>query len=1477
MVVKGIVLLLVVLLGRVWTLIHTGRDVYNDENSMEISALPSQTFDDLDELDQRIGHCHLKPLNITVSRSVVNVEEWSDEKDDNVFYRLEVQWIQPNATVSNANLTAWLMQNIALPVRDQCSLLKLKACQRDLRTPVCVCGEWEPQCGKITDIEVMEVGNDNPSYALTWKVEDQACVHRYELLVGSSVIPLDIPFVGMSGLQAGKKYRVVLKIICINASKVQHLLEIYVKSPVKRTTLNPWRCGLEFYVQHRNEIGEVINDNPKTFQIYHIARPFTTRKVCSKYGRKESYKTKTHGKQSVSDTNFQPTRVPVDVSTPQFPLDAFPKPSHIELPSNAIPKVLSSIPPLCPGLRTRSSSGDVIIKPQTVGPVRDLRANTDLDRSVLLTWRPPKEGAACVKEYLITWSSESATIDASRTVYNVTNLEPCMTYEFTVNAIDHTNDKGTPESISATVRELQQLSQVTELELNEVEPRSLSVKWKPPTNGTFCVESYRVVAWYNNPANSADVTEVFSNTTTDQHVTFGEVIACMSYTVQVIPISISKHDGLNEIGTIKTKERTILFYHVEPIRAIALSSRSLELSTMLHSENNNNCLLVTVAFNCTKMVEGVPVPESQVIKEFVIPNGNTTFEGIVEPLVPYSTYECNAKIQNIAGWSDPTPAYTFVTAEDVPESPSVIELIGKNRSIGIIWKAPTVKNGVVVRYRIHVRMVAPEYPLPKLCAPLEEFNETVDLRDEVNPDESRSWDGIEFEHVVAKLNPYTLYMVQVAAATGAGFGPYTEPVEVITLPDVSNVTASFRIDKIEGPELNQPYKSSVWFGWDLPCGLNGRLKRFVGEMYGIREQDPSNPHALTWEVNVGEEEEILDVYSYVEDRLKPEYNYTVAIRVEVAAVEELSDEVKVQFESPAGIPSIDQKEEWFNVDVFEAPNPTNTARIMLGNITLTSDIGSIRYMALLVSERLCQPDPTPRTDFINSTGGTQWPSVSDWYLANEKRCAEQYQTTPKFWNPMARGQRATTDREAAGLIEYVIGKENCDRGQEYCNGPLKPGTEYALIVRIFSRSGYTDSEMQVFRTDSLIKVGLIVSAVLACLVLAFLGGLFVVWRKQRLLLPAQQTRGAPTEEPADIPVKNFPHQYDELFQSNREKVSKEFQAINYFSDFALQDTVSFQSARENERKNRYVNILPYDSNRVLLDSNEDGEEGEYGANDYINASFIEGYKYQREYIATQGPKQETCADFWRMVLQYEIESIVMLTQPIDHDKNKCCQYFPRFDQYTDYGDIRVKCTQELNLSLYYKRLFLVSKGNLTKAVFHYHFLEWPDHSCPASTADLIKFSKIVRAERKSYAIPLVVHCSAGVGRTGTFIALDIVLQRLQQEKKINVYDTVKQLRRQRVKMVQTLDQYTFLYQCCMEYVSKSNRKKPKTSNIEIIRRDEKGKQHYPDVILEVEQQHIAVGNGGKPLFNIKFPKSVNAGGLANVSFAPNEIESDKSV
>ncbi|XP_049539452.1 phosphatidylinositol phosphatase PTPRQ [Anopheles darlingi] len=1358
--------------------------------------------------------------------------EWLGEPDLTAKHFYNITWIDSSVGRKvNRSGGIYKLTTFALPTRNWCEIVELSVCRGDWRkSQPCVCGIWTPPVDALNAVTAVKVSDGG--YIVSWK--PSKCVKKYELRPG--------------------------------------YLTLQSTNPVAVKMFNVRDCQWNRFVVEVVMQNGVIGQQEVQFYGYpQLADPQQAICVISKIrNATELWKVSTlelsKGELSIAQLEHYMTscRTPTTVEYLDLCSVQSVQRSNQVRKADALPHV---IPPFCP--MSAAHPGDVTVKPTIIGEVRDLRANTDLDRTVILSWRPPREGKVCVKEYIITWASESEIVDAERTTYTVTNLEPCTTYNFTVSAIDHSNAKGTPSSVEARVREIEQLSEVVELELYEVEPRSLSAKWKPPLNGTNCVQSYRVAAWYNSPED-ASVVLVFSNTTTDQHVTFGEAIACMSYMVQVIPISFQNKDGRNEIAPLKTKERTILPYHVEPIRAIGVRSRSLELSTKLQSDNNNNCLLVSVRFNCTIVPEAEDsAPELPVIKEFAIPSGNVSFEGVVEPLVPYTVYQCNAQILNIAGWSDPTPSYEIQTAEDVPDSPRGVQLIAGSGLIEITWKAPAVKNGVVVRYRIHIRMIGPEYPMPKLCDQLEEYNETVDLRDEIDPDETihRSWDGSEFQYTITQLAPYTLYTVQVAAATGAGVGPYSEPSEIVTLPDVPSEPRNFRIEQIKGPELDQAYSSSVEFSWEIPCRLNGKLNRFEGTLSGVRETDNSVPHVLRWVVEVSEESDPLEPFRYIETRLKPEYVYTVAMNVAVAEVPEPSPDAQLTFESPAGIPTIDQTDDWFKVDVFDAPNPTNTARIVLGNITLKSDIGSIRYVALLVSERFCQIDPEPRTDFINSEGTTQWPEVPDWHRVNNMRCTEQYQTTPKFWNPLLHLSRAKSNP-----VEFVVGEERCDNGKEYCNGPLKPGTEYALVVRIFSRTGFTDSELQFFRTDSLIMVGLIISSIVACCLLAFISGLVILWRRQRLLLPAQLAGRAPSEEPSDIPLKNFPNQYDELFQSNREKVSKEFQAINYFSDTVLQETVSYHSARENERKNRYVNILPYDSNRVLLDSNE--EEDEYdgrSGNDYINASFIEGYKYQREYIATQGPKLETCADFWRMVIQYEIEAIVMLTQPIDHEKNKCCQYYPRYQQKIRFNDIRVECKQELKLLFYHKRLFEVTQGNLTKLVFHYHFLEWPDHSCPASPTDLVKFTKIIRAERKSYAIPLVVHCSAGVGRTGTFIALDIILQRMQNEKKINVYDTVKQLRRQRVKMVQTLDQYTFLYQCCLEQVSKSNRKKPKSSFIEIVDRESHGKHAPLATVIEVEQPGVAVSNGGKPLFNIKFPKSFNAGLEKVTSFAPSDI------
>ena len=111
---------------------------------------------------------------------------------------------------------------------------------------------------------------------------------------------------------------------------------------------------------------------------------------------------------------------------------------------------------------------------------------------------------------------------------------------------------------------------------------------------------------------------------------------------------------------------------------------------------------------------------------------------------------------------------------------------------------------------------------------------------------------------------------------------------------------------------------------------------------------------------------------------------------------------------------------------------------------------------------------------------------------------------------------------------------------------------------------------------------------------------------------------------------------------------------------------------------------------------------------------------------------------------------------------------------------------------------------LKQKVVHFYFKKWPDHGCPTDPTHLITFIRKVKAEKIPSYSPIVVHCSAGVGRTGTFIGLDIIMQRLKNESKINIYETVKKLRFQRMKMVQTLAQYTFLYTCAFELVKHKN-------------------------------------------------------------------------
>ncbi|KAG8446187.1 hypothetical protein GDO86_013875 [Hymenochirus boettgeri] len=242
-------------------------------------------------------------------------------------------------------------------------------------------------------------------------------------------------------------------------------------------------------------------------------------------------------------------------------------------------------------------------------------------------------------------------------------------------------------------------------------------------------------------------------------------------------------------------------------------------------------------------------------------------------------------------------------------------------------------------------------------------------------------------------------------------------------------------------------------------------------------------------------------------------------------------------------------------------------------------------------------------------------------------------------------------------------------------------------------------------------------------------------------------------------------------------------------------TASWDTAKEDENrnKNRYGNIISYDHSRVRLQQIEDDPHS-----DYINANYVDGYHRQRYYIATQGPMQETVKDFWRMVWQENSGSIVMVTNLVEVGRVKCVRYWP--DDTEVYGDIKVSLIETEPLAEYIIRTFTVQKkgSHDIREIRQFHFTSWPDHGVPCYATGLLGFVRQVKFLNPPDAGPITVHCSAGAGRTGCFIAIDIMLDMAENEGVVDIFNCVRELRAQRVNMVQTEEQYVFVHDAILE-------------------------------------------------------------------------------
>ncbi|XP_033993827.1 receptor-type tyrosine-protein phosphatase S-like isoform X1 [Trematomus bernacchii] len=281
-----------------------------------------------------------------------------------------------------------------------------------------------------------------------------------------------------------------------------------------------------------------------------------------------------------------------------------------------------------------------------------------------------------------------------------------------------------------------------------------------------------------------------------------------------------------------------------------------------------------------------------------------------------------------------------------------------------------------------------------------------------------------------------------------------------------------------------------------------------------------------------------------------------------------------------------------------------------------------------------------------------------------------------------------------------------------------------------------------------------------------------------------------------IPINELAEHIEVLKANDNLRLSQEYESI----DPSQQFTWEHSNLEVNKPKNRYANVIAYDHTRVILAP----LEGILGS-DYINANYIDGYRKQNAYIATQGPLAETFGDFWRKVWEQRAASVVMMTRLEEKSRIKCDQYWPSRGTET-YGTIQVTLLDTMELATFCVRTLSLHKSGSSerREVRQFQFTSWPDHGVPEYPTPFLNFLRRVKACNPPDAGPIIAHCSAGVGRTGCFIVIDAMLERIRQERTVDIYGHVTLMRSQRNYMVQTEDQYSFIHEALLEAVACGN-------------------------------------------------------------------------
>ncbi|KAI8488818.1 hypothetical protein Bbelb_333360 [Branchiostoma belcheri] len=974
---------------------------------------------------------------------------------------------------------------------------------------------------------------------------------------------------------------------------------------------------------------------------------------------------------------------------------------------------------------------------------------------------------------IVVSNTSSSSPDPNTKSVNVTWTPPTQpngdvifsSYTVTVAAYTAVGYGPESEEVMFVTEEGVPSTSITDLQAN-LSATAVSLKWTPPSDPNGIIQVYEV--HYND---TVDGNYTVVNTTgPEPSIVLGGLEEYWEYMVWIYTYTRMGRGSIYSTPyTLQTEEAVP---GPPPISSTITTSRSIAVQWGPPSKYQQNGILqgYYLSYNTTSAGPNFLSFNSSV--------ESYTIHG----LTPYMNYTLCLWAWNSAG-NGSRSCVMEETEQDVPSAPLNLALNEVlPRSITLKWDSPAETNGIILGYTIMYTM-------------------------EGAPD-SQEVEATETTGQISDLRAHTGYRIQVAARTVIGQGAKSEPFNATT-----SIAIPSKPQNVEGTAVNQ---SAIYVEWEEPQPYPGPTTYAVLVHDAVDDTQQSTFQAggmTSWTV-LG-----LKAYS----------SYYFVIMAMTDAGETNSDPSESITTLP-GAPVVDQDIKPQDGSV----STTTTLTVTFTSAMFSEENGPVAAYTVFVAQDTEDLSDSPSSGHENDT------TVLTWYDVQNRDPVPPYQVTEKLEYPFASGSRSK--RQASESHEFVIGEEKeCEPRRDFCNGPLKPGTTYRAKLRAFTENGwYADSsyseplkttgETQPPRPMAL-AIGVGTAGGVVLLILIILTA--VVCLKQRrsrrqemVVVPPQALLDIhlPASEQQMVETSSRPI-YKTEFVEHMEKMSEENQywmedEYSSLRHVGRDQRITAAHLSVNSSKNRYTNILPYDHSRVELHPLEEDENS-----DYINANYIPGYRYEREFIATQGPVPFTVPDFWRMVWEQNSRVLVMLTQCWERGKPKCERYWPEDEEPVFYGDIVVKMLSENTEDDWTCREFELANNSHSRCVRQYQFTSWPDHGVPEDTSASLQFVRMVRRNIGESAGPTVVHCracakhwskklssmtavssrriSAGVGRTGTFIALDRLLQHMEDHEQVDIFGIVHQMRMYRVFMVQTQEQYIFIHQCIMDLLQES--------------------------------------------------------------------------